>query len=112
MKNGPNALEVVAVNTDGRSPLKEAVVVVSYTYPAVLVSIDLVELMTDKGDVERVLLPTYRSKGEVSFPETPRSLVWLVGRVRWSDPEAKALNEGARKVIAERNGARVGASNQ
>jgi WD40 repeat protein len=100
LRNGPNALEVVAVNADGRS-LREprSEVVVGYTEPAVQVIIDRGELMADNGDVKQVLTPVYRSSGDLSFPTAPASLVWLVGRVRWSDPKAKALTDPSLEVV-------------
>src|SRR5262249_9781384 len=52
LRAGANALELVAVNKDGRSPRAE--VVVSYTAPAVLVDVDRVELRSDRGELERV----------------------------------------------------------
>jgi WD40 repeat protein len=99
LKHGPNTLELVAVNKDGRSPREE--VVISYTEPAVLVSIDRIEVMADNGDVLQVLKPDPRRQGEVIFPEASRSLVWLVGRVRWSDPKAKQLDVGDLKVVVK-----------
>jgi WD40 repeat protein len=99
LKGGPNALELVAVNRDGRSPRAE--VVVSYTEPAVLIGIDRIELMADNGDVQSVLKPVRASNGDLSFPETPRSLAWLVGHVRWSDPQAKALDDRHLQVVVK-----------
>jgi WD40 repeat protein len=99
LKNGANTLELVAVNTDGRSPRAE--VVVSYTEPAVLVSIDQVELLADNGALQQVLKPVYRSNGDVTFPQAPRSLVWLVGTVRWSDRKAKALDDRGLEVVVK-----------
>jgi WD40 repeat protein len=99
LKNGANTLELVAVNTDGRSPRAE--VVVSYTEPAVLVSIDRIEVMADNGDVQKVLKPVYGPSGDVSFPQAPGSLVWLVGRVRWSDAKATALKNSSLEVVVK-----------
>src|SRR5206468_3864871 len=65
LKHGANTLELVAVNTDGRSPRAE--VVVSFTEPAVLVSLDGVELLSDRGDVEQVLKPVYRPDGSTTI---------------------------------------------
>jgi hypothetical protein len=91
LKNGVNNLELVAVNADGRSP--RTGVVVSFTEPAVIINIDRVELLTDTGDVRQVLTPAYNPSGALTFPKAPQSLVWLTGRVRWSDPHAKALDD-------------------
>jgi WD40 repeat protein len=99
LRDGANTLELVAVNQDGRSPRAE--VVVSYTAPAVLVDVDHVELRTDRGEVERVLRPAFRPDGEATFPTAPRSLVWLAGRVRWSDPRAKALDDPNLQVVVK-----------
>src|SRR5262249_47802349 len=100
LSNGANVLELVAINADGRSPRAE--VVVSYTAPAVLVSVDRVELMTDDGrEVDQVLKPVSRPNSDVTFPEAPRSLVGLVGRVHWSDPKAKALDDRGLEVVAK-----------
>jgi hypothetical protein len=98
LQGGANVLELVAVNADGRSPRAE--VVVSYTPPAVLVIADRIELLTDNGEVQRVLKPTSGRDGELTFSEAPRSQVWLVGRVRWSDPAARALDDHGLEVVA------------
>ncbi len=98
LKSGANTLELVAVNADGRSPRAEAVV--SYTEPAVLIEIDHVELLSPRDVVEQTLEPVHRADGELTFPKAPRSLVWLVGRVRWSDPKAKALDDAGLEVVA------------
>jgi hypothetical protein len=96
LNSGANVLELVAVNAEGRSPRAE--VVVSYTPPAVLVSIDRVELLANNGKLEQVLEPDPQPNGDVTFPTAPRSLVWLVGQVRWSDPAAKALDRDLQVV--------------
>jgi WD40 repeat protein len=98
LKPGPNALEVVAVNSDGRSPRAE--VVVSYIEPPVLVSLDRVEVRSADGGVQQVLQPRDLN-GDISFPQAPNSLVWLVGRVRWSDPNAKALDDPRLEVVVK-----------
>jgi WD40 repeat protein len=87
---GANVLELVGVNADGRS-LREAVVV-SYTEPPVLVQLDRVELLSERGELQGSLAPVVGKNGQVSFPPAARNLVWLVGRVRWSDPRASALD--------------------
>jgi hypothetical protein len=89
--DGPNTLELVAFNADGRSPA--AKLVVSYVESAVLIRVDGIELRGEADDVERTLEPSYGSTGDLSFPPADRSLVWLVGRVRWSDPKAAALDD-------------------
>jgi hypothetical protein len=99
LKPGANTLELVAVNADGRSPRAE--IVVSYTEPAILVSLEQVELVRDNGEVQQVLKPVYGPKGDVSFPEAPRSLVFLAGRVRWTDPAAKALDDRSLEIVAK-----------
>jgi hypothetical protein len=97
LKNGANTLELVAVNADGRSPRAE--VVVSYTEPAVLIDLDRVEVMADAGEEPQVLKPASQPDSSVTFPRAPRSLVWLVGRVRWSDPQARALDDPGLEVV-------------
>jgi WD40 repeat protein len=97
--NGANALELLAVNMDGRSPRAE--VVVSYTEPAVLVRIDRIELLAGNGKAQQVLEPTYASNGDAIFPTAPGSLVWLVGRVRWSDAKARALDDRGLEVVVK-----------
>jgi hypothetical protein len=99
LTNGANRLELVAYNTDGRSPRAE--VVVSYTVPAVLASIDGIELPGQGADPAQMLKPVYRENGEATFPAAPRSLVWLIGHVRWSDPKAKALDEPGLEITAK-----------
>jgi WD40 repeat protein len=100
LRRGTNNLELVAISTEGRSPRTE--VVVSYTEPAVLVSIDQVESLAKDGRVEQVLKPVYGANAHVNFPQAaPRSLVMLGGRVRWSDPNAKALNDPGQEVVAK-----------
>jgi hypothetical protein len=99
LANGANALELVAVNTDGRSPRAE--VVVSYTEPPVLIRLDRVESTADNGKPQEVLKPTYWPNGDVTFPQASGSLVWLVGQVRWSDPKAKALEDRGLEVVVK-----------
>jgi WD40 repeat protein len=100
LTNGTNRLRLVAVNTDGKSPEAEAVV--SYTEPAVLVTIDAVQLRSPSNEVEAEFTPVCDPTCEVRFEEkAPRSLVWLVGRVRWSDPKAKALDDRSLRVVAK-----------
>ncbi len=97
--NGANRLELVAVNADGRSPRAE--VVVSYTEPAVLITVDRVELRSEKGDVEATLTPVCDPSCEVRFSDpAPRGLVWLAGHVRWNDPRAKQLDDPGLAVVA------------
>jgi hypothetical protein len=99
LQSGVNVLDLVAVNSDGRSP--RAKVEVTYNPPAVLVNIDEVQLVAADGARQEVLKPVYRS-GDLIFPmAAPRSLVWLVGRVRWSDPKAKALDDRHLEVVAK-----------
>jgi hypothetical protein len=99
LKQGANRLEVVAVNADGRSP--EEAVIVSYTQPAVVASVDRINLMTDTGEIdERALEPRYTARGELTFDKpAPQSNVWLVGQVRWSDPAAPALDDRELQVV-------------
>jgi WD40 repeat protein len=98
LKGGANVLELVAVNSHGRSPRAE--VIVSYAEPSVVVSIDGVELVSETGDAQTVLRPVYRLNGEPVFPDAPSSLVWIVGRVRWSNPRAKELDDLQMEVVA------------
>jgi WD40 repeat protein len=101
LHNGENRLELVAVNTDGRSPRAEAEAVVSYTEPAVLVIPDRIELLENHNDAQQVLEAGYLPNGDVTFPSAaPQSVVWLVGRVRWSDPKAKALDDRSLELVA------------
>jgi hypothetical protein len=97
LRSGPNVLEVVAVNKDGRSP--RVLAAVSLPDPGVLVSVDRVEVMAPNGDVGEVLTPDPRSDGSIVFPQVKNSLAWLVGRVRWSDPQAKALDDTGLEVV-------------
>jgi hypothetical protein len=99
LQSGVNVLDLVAVNSDGRSP--RAKVEVTYNPPAVLVNIDEVQLVAADGTRQEVLKPVYRS-GDLIFPTAaPRSLVWLVGQVRWSDPMAKALDDLSLELVAK-----------
>ncbi len=98
LKNGANVLELVAVNTDGRNSPRETVVV-SYTEPAVLVSIDRIEVRA--ATAKQLLNPTYGSSGDLSFPTAPSSLVWLIGQVRWSDPKAPTLETRNLDVVVK-----------
>jgi hypothetical protein len=99
LQSGVNVLDLVAVNSDGRLP--RAKVEVTYNPPAVLVNIDEVLLVAAGGARQEVLKPVYRS-GALIFPTAaPRSLVWLVGQVRWSDPKAKALDDPSLELVAK-----------
>ena len=90
------------MNTDGRSPRAEAEVVVSYTEPAVLVVPDRIELLEDNSDAQQVFKPVYLPNGDVTFLRpAPQSVVWLVGRVRWSDPKARALDDRGLEVVVK-----------
>lgn len=99
LRNGTNTLEVIAVNADGRSPRAGAEGVVSFNEPPVLVFTDKIELRSETNEVEQVLEPKYRANGDVVFEPAKRSLVWLVGRVRWSDPKAPALDDRNLEVL-------------
>jgi WD40 repeat protein len=99
LNNGVNLLELVAVNSDGRSLREGAEAVVVYKEPAVLISIDQIEVRSDKNELAQVLKPVYRPGGDVTFPVAPRNPV-LVGRVRWSKPDAKALDARGLEVVA------------
>jgi WD40 repeat protein len=98
LTKGTNRLELVAVNTDDRSRREE--IVVSYVPSPGFISIDEVKVLA--GDaVQQVLKPTYGPNGDVSFPEVPRNLVLLTGRVSWMDPEAKALDNPRLEVVVK-----------
>jgi hypothetical protein len=100
LTNGINRLKLLAVNADGKSPDAEAVV--SYTEPAVLVTIDAVQLRSPSNELEAEFTPVCDPNCEVRFEEKmQRSLVWLVGRVRWSDPKALALDDQSLRVVAK-----------
>jgi serine/threonine protein kinase len=64
-------------------------------------------ISVDKIEVERpgmekmVLTPQFDANGELKFPVAPSSLVWLTGKVRWSDPKAEALDDPSLKVIVK-----------
>jgi len=98
LSKGPNSLELVAVNEDGRSP--QVAVVVSYNAPSVLVKIDHVEFEGENGKVVR-LEPQCNPDCSVTFPQAPKSLVYLIGHVRWSDPTAKALDDRSQEVVVK-----------
>jgi WD40 repeat protein len=91
LTRGLNVLDLVAVNSDGRS--RPAQVVVSYIPPGALILIDGIELRSDKNEFQQLLKASHGKNGEVICPVAPRSVVWLVGRVHWSDPKARALTE-------------------
>jgi hypothetical protein len=103
LNKGTNRLELVAVNRDGRSPHEENVI--SYIPPPGFITIDEVMVLSG-GAVRQVLKPTYGPNGDVSFPEVPRKLVLLTGRVSWMDPEAKALDDPRLEVVAKVGGRR------
>ncbi|MCE9530769.1 MAG: hypothetical protein K8T89_06545 [Planctomycetes bacterium] len=96
LKDGSNILELIAVNADGRSPSTK--VVLGYKAPDVLVSIDQVEIRSDQGKILQVLKPDFKSNGDIAFPTSPRSLVWLSGRVRWNSSSAPALEDNGLQV--------------
>jgi WD40 repeat protein len=101
MNEGTNRLELLAVNADGRSAPEG--LVVSYVTPAALITVDRVELRRAEDlALEASFTPVCDPDCGVRFPDAlPRSLVFLVGRVRWSDPEDMALDEGTLKVVAK-----------
>jgi hypothetical protein len=104
LKKGANTLELVAVNTEGPSPRAE--VVVSYIEPAVLVTIDQVECFANDSKGQQVLKPAYGTNGDFVFPPAPRSLVLVAGRMRWSDPNAKALGDRGLALVTKVGGYR------
>ncbi len=99
LNNGLNNLELIAVNSDGRSPA--AKVVVSYVEPAVLILPEKIELRSAKNQLEGELTPSFKANGDLEYRQpADRSLVWLTGFVRWSDPQADALDDPNLKVVA------------
>ena len=42
-----------------------------------------------------------RPTTSLKFPEFSNSMVWLVGQVRWSNPETKALDDPGLKVVVK-----------
>jgi WD40 repeat protein len=88
---GVNVLELVSVSGGVRS-LRETVEI-GYVRPGVLVLVDAVERRDEKDEVIQTLRSKVSRTGAVSFPAASGSLVWLVGRVRWSDPNAAALDK-------------------
>ena len=99
LKNGVNTLKLIAVNTKGgQSPPAE--VVVSYTEPAVWIDIDRIAVEIP-GKQKLMLAPQFAANGNRKFPKVPSSLVWLAGRVSWSDPKAKALDHLGLEVVVK-----------
>jgi hypothetical protein len=96
--NGPNQLELMAVNDDGRSP--QQTLVVSYVAPAVVIMIDEVEMQLEDGKRLR-LKPECKPDCTVSFKDSPKGLVHLIGRIRWSDPAAKDLDDESLQVVTK-----------
>ena len=89
LKPGLNSLKVVAVNAGDRT---ERGVVVTFNEQAVLIQLERIELRNNDDVVEQVLRPIVRPDGDIEFAKTPKPFVWLVGRVRWADPNAKQLD--------------------
>jgi len=94
LKPGPNPLRVEAVNAGGRS--RSATIVISYTEPAVYVSIDEIEGIP----------PNFLPGDEISFAVLPQAVVRLKGRVTWTTTAAKQLDTANLQVTAYVNGSR------
>ncbi|HEY1859457.1 MAG TPA: hypothetical protein VGG61_03840 [Gemmataceae bacterium] len=103
LKAGPNNLTLIALNAGGSS---SGAVVVNFTPPSVRVVVDRIELRSDKGETLESLKPLAGSGDEVKFDRVSTSLVWLVGRVIWSDPEAKQLDAKDVNVVVLVRGCR------
>src|SRR5262249_43832041 len=99
LKGGVNTLKLVAVNTKGGRSLP-AEAVVSYTEPAVLITVARIAVEIP-GKPKLVLPPQVAPNGEVRVPKAPNNMVWLAGRVRWSDPKAKALDNPTLEVVVK-----------
>jgi hypothetical protein len=72
----------------------------------VQVRVERVEVRSEKGDTVEKLKPLADGEGEVKFEKISTSLVWLVGRVTWSDPEAKQLDAKNLNVVVLVRGCR------
>jgi WD40 repeat protein len=103
LKVGPNNLELIAINAGGRS---SGAVVVNVLAPSVRVVVDRIEVRSEKGESIETLKPLSGSKDEIRFEKVSASLVWLAGRVIWSDPEAKQLDANDLSVVVLVRGCR------
>jgi WD40 repeat protein len=89
LDQGPNRLSIDAVSVGGRPP-ESPRLLLSYTPPPILVQMERLTELTKDG---KLVEPLRNDRGNLIFPETATGLVWLHGRVTWTDTDKRAGND-------------------
>jgi hypothetical protein len=53
----------------------------------------------DKNDVLQDVKPTAQTEDAIHFPRAERSLVWLTGSVRWTNPDSPQLQDSGQHIV-------------
>jgi hypothetical protein len=96
LNKGLNVLKLTATNNQGTKSLPVEVPV-TYKESAVLIHVDRIGMFGQQV----VLAPEVDAHGVLTFPPAANSLVLLEGWVRWSNPQAEALDDPSLKVIVK-----------